>query len=298
MKNKITKFKHIKPVSYTLFFLIIFVLFLFVTFPGEVIKKRIVSEIENNTPYRADIETVDVSPLLKVNLKGVKLYKADALFIELESVDVSPSLFTVFSDSPRFPFTARLWGGEVDGSIRLNKSSGALSEIDATVKRVNINSIPSLLSPDSKDAVKLAGLMDGEVHLVMTPQAKGSMSFEIEGLKLEDIKLKGFSLPSLTDLKSVFRGNVDGGITKIEEFTVFGPEIDLDITGTAPLLWEIKRGGVIDIGYSLQMKGGQMAKYKGLLAPYLVTQRDGSLGGKILGTVSNPRFEKGSVKKF
>jgi hypothetical protein len=41
-----------------------------------------------------------------------------------------------------------------------------------------------------------------------------------------------------------------------------------------------------------------MAKYKGLLAPYLATQRDGSLGGKILGTIKNPRFEKGTITRF
>ena len=42
----------------------------------------------------------------------------------------------------------------------------------------------------------------------------------------------------------------------------------------------------------------EYAKYKGILSPYLAQQRDGSLGGKIIGTVSNPKFEKGSVKRF
>jgi len=298
MKEKLKKYKHIKPVSYTLFFLLVFTLFLFVTFPGDIIKKRIIAEIEGNTPYKADIQKVSVSPLLKVNMEGVKLFKSNALFLQLDRLDLSPSPLSVFSENPKVPFTAKLWGGEISGSIRINKTTGRVSELDATLESVRINSVPSLFSSEAEKSLSLGGVMNGRVNLVMTPPAKGEIQFEITGLALENMKLKGITLPNLTDLTSMFKGTVDGDITKIDQFKIAGADIDLDITGTAPLLWDIPEGGIIDIGYSLQMKGGQMAKYKGLLSPYLATRRDGSLGGKILGTVANPRFEKGSITRF
>lgn len=298
MKERLKKYKHIKPVSYTLFFLVVFTLFLFMTFPGDIIKKRIIAEIESNTPYRADIQSVSVSPLLKVNMEGVKLFKSNALFLELDSLDLRPSPFSVFSENPKVPFTAKLWGGEISGSLRINKTTGRVSELDATLDSVRINSVPSLFSDEAEKSLSLGGVMNGRVDLVMTPPAKGEIEFEITGLALENMKLKGITLPNLTELTSTFKGTVDGDITKIDQFKIAGADIDLDITGTAPLLWDIPNGGVIDLGYSLQMKGGQMAKYKGLLAPYLATRRDGSLGGKILGTVANPRFEKGSITRF
>ncbi len=298
MKEKLKKYKHIKPVSYTLFFLFVFTLFLIMTFPGDVIKKRIIAEIESNTPYKADIQNVKVSPLLKVNMEGVRLSRANSVFLELDSLDLSPSPLSIFSDNPKVPFTAKLWGGEVSGSLRINKTTGHVSEIDATLKSVRINSVPSLFSEEADESISLGGVIDGKINLVMTPPASGDIQFEIAGLKLENVKLKGITLPSLTDLTSMFKGTVEGDMTRIDQFSIAGADIDLDITGTTPLPWEIQNGGVIDIGYSLQMKGGQMAKYKGLLSPYLATQRDGSLGGKILGTVANPRFEKSSITRF
>ncbi|MCC6711876.1 MAG: type II secretion system protein GspN [Candidatus Dadabacteria bacterium] len=298
MKEKIKKYKHIKPVSYTLFFLVVFTLFLFMTFPGDVIKKRIIAEIESNTPYKADIQNVRVSPLLKINMEGVKLSRANSVFLELENLDLSPSPLSVFSDNPKVPFTAKLWGGEISGSIRINKTTGRVSELDATLESVRINSVPSLFSEEAEKSLSLGGVIDGEVNLVMIPPASGDIQFEITGLKLENMKLKGITLPNLTDLTSMFKGTIEGDMTRIDQFRIAGADIDLDITGTTPLPWEIQNGGVIDIGYSLQMKGGPMAKYKGLLSPYLATQRDGSLGGKILGTVANPRFEQGSITRF
>ena len=298
MKEKLKKYKHIKPVSYTLFFLVVFTLFLFMTFPGDIIKKRIIAEIESNTPYKADIENIRVSPLLNVNMEGVTLSRSGAVFLELESLDLSPSPLSAFSDNPKVPFTAKLWGGEVRGSLRINKTTGRVSELDATLESVRISSVPSLFSAEAEKSLTLGGVMNGKVNLVMTPPASGDIQFEITGLKLETMKLKGITLPNLTDLTSMFKGTVEGDMTRIDQFKIAGADIDLDITGTTPLLWEIQNGGVIDLGYSLQMKGGQMAKYKGLLSPYLATQRDGSLGGKILGTVANPRFEKSSITRF
>lgn len=298
MKERLTKYKHIKPLSYTIFFLIVFSLFLFKTFPGELIKKRIIAEIENNTPFKADVEKASISPLLSINLEGVKLYKSKDRYLELDSLSIRPSVLAVFSDNPKFPFKAELLNGEIEGSLSLIKAESRLNGIEATVKHLRIDSVPSLLSPESGDLFVLGGVVDGRMNIQLGSQPKGDFRFEINQLNVKNIKVKGFSLPGFTDLKSVFKGNIDGKRTNIEEFNVTGKDIDLEITGNAPLLWEIPKGGVIDLGYRLQIKGDQMAKYKGLLAPYLVTQRDGSLGGKILGTVKNPRFEKGSITRF
>ncbi len=298
MKDRITKYKYFKPFSYTLFFLFVFTIFLFVTFPGELIKNRVIAEIEDSTPFQAEIESVNISPLLNVKISGVKLYKSKDRFLLLNNLSVSPSIFSVITDSPRFPFKAELLGGEIEGSISLNKANGGVREIDATVNQVTIDSIPSFLTPEGKDAFSIGGVMNGRLFVKFDPRAKGDFEFVVNSLALDNLKVKGITLPGFTELTSVFRGKIDGETTNIEELNIKGEDIDLQITGTAPLLWEIPGGGVLDLGYRLEMKGTQMAKYKGLLAPYLATHGDGSLGGKILGTISNPRFEKSSVKTF
>ncbi len=58
----------------------------------------------------------------------------------------------------------------------------------------------------------------------------------------------------------------------------------------------MSHGGILDLGYRVEITNKDLVKYKTFLSPYLAQYRDGSLGGKILGTVNNPRFEKDSVK--
>lgn len=296
MREKVMKMRHIKPFSYIVFFLAAFIVFIFITFPGELIKKRIIAEIESSTPFKVDIDEASISPLLSIKLSGVKLYKTKDRFLKVDSLSIRPSVFALILGTKKFPFKAKLLNGEVEGSVSI--AGSRTREIEATVKHVTIDSIPALLSSDDAKLFSLGGVMDGSMHIELEPQAKGEFRFEIDRLYMKDIKVKGLSLPSFTDLKSVVKGNIDGKRTNILAFNVTGKDIDLEITGTTPLFWEIPKGGLIDLGYRLEMKGAQMAKYKGLLAPYLATQRDGSLGGKILGTIKNPRFEKGTITRF
>lgn len=296
MREKLMKMRHIKPFSYVVFFLAAFIVFIFITFPGELIKKRVIAEIESSTPYKVDIDEASVSPLLSIKLSGVKLYKTKDRFLNVDSLSIRPSVFALILGTKKFPFKAKLLNGEVVGSVSI--AGSRTREIEATVKHVTIDSIPALLSSDDAKLFSLGGVMDGSMHIKLEPQAKGEFQFEIDRLYMKDIKVKGLSLPSFTDLKSVVKGNIDGKRTNILAFNVTGKDIDLEISGTTPLFWEIPKGGLIDLGYRLEMKGAQMAKYKGLLAPYLATQRDGSLGGKILGTIKNPRFEKGTITRF
>jgi type II secretion system protein N len=258
----------------------------------------LIKEIENSTPYTAEIEGVDISPLLNVSVEGLKLYKSKENSIFLDTVTVSPSLVSLAIGSPKFPFEARLLGGEVSGIIRLDKKNGGINEIEARLDRVAIDTLPAFISQSGNNVPKLGGVLDGQLHVKLGPQADGDFRFTVNGLNIENVKVKGFTLPGFKGLNSVFKGTIEGDTTKIEELSVNGKDIDLMITGTAPLLWEIPKGGLLDLGYRLEMRGPQMAKYKSILTPYLAAQGDGSLGGKILGTVNNPRFEKGAVKRF
>jgi len=298
MKDKIRNYKYFVPLSYITFFVVAFFVFLFMTFPGDIVKQRIVSEIQNSTPYKVDIQNADITALLNVSLKGVKIYKSQNQFLELDSLTIKPSLFSVFSDSPKVPFNAKLQGGEIEGSVRLSKQKNGIQEVQATIKQVKVDSIPDLISGEGNGEILINGLMDGELYVNFDPTPKGEFSFEVEGLKIDNLKVKGMKLPSLSNLKSRFNGDIEDNLTNIKELSMKGNGIDIQITGTIPLLWEISKGGILDLGYRVEITDSDLAKYKTFLSPYLAKHRDGSLGGKILGTVKNPRFEKGSVKRF
>jgi len=297
MKERFKNFKYRKPFLYSLFFLAVFFLFLYSTFPTEGIKQQVVFQITDNTPFYAEVGSAGISPPLSVNIRGLKLYRSKDKVLEIDSLRVSPSVFSVFSDNPGFQFKAKLGGGEIKGAFRINKSGGGIKGINAVIKQINIDKLHAFMT-GSEDAITLGGTMEGELNIDFAPEAEGEFDLSVDGFQVENLSVKGIKLPSFRGLKSVFRGNIEGRKTNIRELNVNGDGIDLQISGTAPLIWEFSKGGVIDLGYRLQITGEEFAKYKGLLSPYLAQRRDGSLGGKILGTVSNPRFEKGSTKRF
>ena len=298
MKEKIRNYKHIVPLSYISFFVIAFFVFLIITFPGDIVKQRIISEIQNSTPYKVDIKTADVSALLNINLKNVTIHKSQNQFLELDSITIKPSIFSAFSNSPKVPFTAKLHGGEIDGFIKVNKSNNKIEEVQADIKNLKVDAIPDLLSEEGKSEILIHGRLNGNLFVQFAPNPSGEFDFVVEGLELDNLKVKGMKLPSLTNLTSKFNGKIVDDLTNIEELSVTGDGIDLQITGSTPLLWEMSEGGILDLGYRVEITDNDLSKYKTFLSPYLAKHRDGSLGGKILGTVMNPRFEKGSVKRF
>ncbi len=296
MKERIRNFKHIVPVSYILFFVVMFVVFLVVTFPGDILKNRLISEIQSSTPYNVDIKTADISALLNINLKGVTIHKSRTQFIELDSVTVKPSVLSLFSDSHKVPFTAKLHGGQVDGTIRLSKQGNKIKAVDAEIKNLRVDAIPDFLSEQGNSEILIHGSLNGNLSVTFTPQAQGDFDFIIEGLELDNLKVKGIKLPSLANLTSKFNGNIANELTNIDELSIVGDGIDIQIAGSAPLVWDMSHGGILDLGYRVEITNKDLVKYKTFLSPYLAQHRDGSLGGKILGTVNNPRFEKDSVK--
>lgn len=298
MKDRFRNSKYAKPFFYIIFFLIVFVVFLYSSFPTEGIKQQVISQITDNTPYQVEIGSASIAPPFSLKIKDMTLYRTKDNVLKIESLTVSPSVLSLFSSNNIFPFKAKLNGGEIKGTLSVNKSGSGLDEINAEVKHVNIDNLPSFMT-GSEEAPALRGALDGSLKIDFTPQALGEFNFTVDGLEVDNLMVKGIKLPALKGLDSVFNGNIEGRTTNVEALNLKGDGIDIQITGTAPLIWELtKGGGVIDLGYRLEITGGEYAKYKGMLSPYLAQQRDGSLGGKIIGTVSNPKFEKGSVKRF
>lgn len=297
MKERFQNAKYKKPFLYILFFVAAFFVFLYTSFPKEGIKSLVVSEITQNTPYEAEIGSASLAPPFSLKIKDLKLRSADNKVLVVDSLNVRPSIFSLFSSSVAVPFKAELGGGEIKGKLGVNKTGDGLDEIDAEVKGVDIGTIVSFMS-NSDDALDLKGDLDGKLKIDFSPNALGEFDFTAQGLSVDNIKVKGVKLPALNGLETVFSGNIEGQKTNVEELYLKGDGIDLKVSGTAPLIWELTKGGVIDLGYRLEITGGEYAKFKGMLTPYLAQQRDGSLGGKIIGTLNNPKFEKSSTKRF
>ena len=291
------------PVSYTLFFIVVFCIFLFVTFPGEAIKNRIVNEISRNSHYLTEIERASISPVNNINMDRVMVYKSRHRVLDFDSVSIKIPILGLFSETPKIPFIAKKGDGVIRGYVRVNKNTGDISEISAKLESVRIDSLPAFLTrlDGEQELVQLQGVMDGELHVDVAPVPDGEFHFVINAIHVDNLKFNEMALPALSGLTAQVTGTIEENATNIEQFNVRGEGLDFPASGKAPLLWELSRGGgLLDLEYRFEVNGGQLAKFMPFLSgsPYLAKQRDGSLGGKVLGTVKNPQFEKSSVKRF
>jgi hypothetical protein len=142
--------------------------------------------------------------------------------------------------------------------------------------------------------LSMQGFLGGNFSIALNPEPRGEFTFDISELGIKNLRVRGFVFPEFINMESSLRGKIERDLTKIESLKLEGDGLDLAIAGTMPLIWKVKRGGVIDLGLKLQLTGPKFGVFKNVLASYLLPQGNGILGGKIAGTIYNPRLVKDS----
>ena len=292
--KRILKSKHFIPICYSLFFISVFVVFFYSSFPEEAVKQRIVYEIGKRTPLRVEIRNVRISPTTRIRAYGVNLYKDEELFLVIDELSGSPSLLYLIINKLKVPFVANLYSGEAEGTLfydlKNNKITKAEGKIEKGIDIGRIRVIPAALGSENS---LVQGILNGDFSLEFGNQPKGDINLTIDDLLIKGVKIAdGFPLPDLGKMQSSFKSHIEKGVTKVDELKFKGSKIDLTLSGTMPLLWQITKHGTIDLSVSLKADRDVGRTITGLLSAFLATQRDGTLGGKIVGTISRPSIVK------
>lgn len=294
--KRIMESEHFAKISYSVFFLLLFVIYFYRTFPTDSLKERIIYEIESRTPYKAEIADISVYPIFSLKVHDLRLSKPNEAPINIEQLNLSPSVIRlIFSDRVKLPFKAYLMGGEGKGTLVYNLDTRHVEKVEARLADLNIDKVPAMITGNSNsDATQAQGTMSGEFSVELNPQPKGQFDFQIEKLGISNLVVQQFPLPGLSGLQTSFKGSIENQLTKIEKLEFKGDDLHLLLSGNAPILWKIKKGDKIDLGLKLLITGKKLAFIKTFLASHLSPQGDGSLGGKIAGTVGSPKVVKGS----
>ena len=292
--KRILKSKHFIPICYSLFFISVFVVFFYSSFPEEAVKQRIIYEIGKRTPLTVEIRNVSISPITRIRAYGVNLYKDKELFLVIDELSGSPSLLYLIINKLKVPFEANLYGGEAEGTLfydlKNKKITNAEGKIEKGIDIGRIKVIPTALGSENS---LVQGILNGDFSLEFGNQPKGDINLTINDLLIIGVKIAGgFPLPDLGKMQSSFKSHIEKGVTKVDELKFKGSKIDLTLSGTMPLLWQITKHGTIDLSVNLRADRNVGQTITGLLSAFLATRRDGTLGGKIVGTISRPSIVK------
>jgi type II secretion system protein N len=189
MKGK----KAFHAIIFILLVMLLFIFFLYIGFPYDTLKRRVIGELEAKTPFLYEIEELRPYPLSGLTLKNVAIYAlVDSKRARVLGVDrfrVTLSLIPLLWRKVHL----RLWGeileGTVEGGITRRGDKG---ELTLWGRDVNLQQIDILRDVGG---VEMAGILRGKTALTLgeggISEQTGTAEFTISEAMLTRLPLPG-----------------------------------------------------------------------------------------------------------
>lgn len=255
-----------KWVGYPLFFLFVFLLFAYWTFPWDRVRDYVVQEVEQpmrsgrRVPSGFELEIVDLSPswVTGVELTGVRLVKlpteADERPVDVtfERLHARVGLLAALAGDLEVDFEAVVAGGDVSGHF---EQSGEDLAFDVALESVNLRRI-SLLR--AYLPLPMQGKLGGSVALALGERpntATGAIDLRIEGVKVGDGQAK-LAVEGLGDGVTVdeidagdlrLEAAIEDGVLNVRRLQGRGTDLEVDGSGEFRLMrpFELSRADVL-----------------------------------------------------
>jgi len=214
------KSRFFKIMGYSTFFSFAFSFSLYLTFPMDAVKGKIITAMEEalgkgqqgryGTDPMVSFSSIDLWRLSGIAFERLSLQMGSrdpdpGPTVDFDELRVRVGLFSLLSENPEVSFDAVLYDGELDGDVTVS-TQGELKKIALELDDVNIGKMPILLS---SSGVPTSGKMKGTINLNLgkkpSKDAKGNVDLVVAGLSLGPGELElpipgmsgGLTIPSI-----------------------------------------------------------------------------------------------------
>ncbi|HEY5599348.1 MAG TPA: type II secretion system protein GspN [Candidatus Manganitrophaceae bacterium] len=215
--------------GYTLFAFLMFLLFLYWTFPFDLLQSKLILSLEEATGCQMEVGEKKIRFPLRLawgNVRG-RCPQGPMAQWEIESIDAHLSLLPLlWSRRGEIDFQVRLAGGMIAGRLAAVRKGGRFFlSIKEEGKRLDL----ARLGPGMSGLLHLEG--DGNWIDRDFLKGEGALSFTFEEVRAKEIGK--WPIPIGEIAFSNIRGKVRwrNGMVTIEQFAAQGPEADLDHDG-------------------------------------------------------------------
>lgn len=269
----------LKLSAYPGWFALCFFTSLYLTFPLALVKEPVIAGLENalgkgkqgryGTDPKVQIEKLSLWRMSGVELERMTVQLASSdpdpgATLEIDSAAARLGVFSLLLNEPTLHFRARLYGGEVEGSVTLQGGKEAdgflghtfaflggkaqnLSALRLEIDGIDFSRAPPVLE---KAGVPVTGKLGGKVviHLGDEPEktAGGEIDLRLAGVTLGPGELKipvpgltgGLSLPLIDMGDLILKAPIAEGRSKSEQMALTGQdfnasaELELSFTST------------------------------------------------------------------
>src|SRR5471032_429414 len=220
--------------------IVFFVLFVILTFPYEVLARRLETEAQREGA-ELTIGSLGPSGLTGLRARDVKLRLPQvpgneaSAEVKLERADLSPDLFALILRRTSFGFSVQGYGGTVKGHMALSNDprTPGLTSLRIDARDLDLASLPF------KDLTGVEA--DGKLQLKMdlhslqpVETSSGDLQLSLDSVDISG-NLMGLTLPKTSLGKFEAGATVEKGVAKFEKTTARGGDIDADVDGNVSL---------------------------------------------------------------
>jgi len=220
---------------------LIFLLFLVLTFPYEVLARRIEMEARR-AGAEVVIGSVGAGGLASVRASDVRVRITPAPGgepwpeLRFERAVVSPDLFALIVRRTSFGFSVQGYGGKASGHVALSSDprQPGLSSLRIDASDLDLSALPLRELAGVNGAGKLRLKADLPA-LVPVETARGSINVALDGGTVTGGAVAGFSVPRTNVGRLDGSVAVEKGIARIDKTQVRGGDLEADLDGTVTL---------------------------------------------------------------
>lgn len=290
--------------------IVFFLFFLLWTFPYDVLKTRILNQIEDSLggQYRLKVQSMSASILWGFTFKNVEVIKKDegkdVVLLKSPKFRVNPSFLALMSHNTKLSFMVLVGKGELSGTYRDSTAESSLSLDFDDLNLADLKFLSELYN------INIKGMINGTY--AMTSNKKdasknsGKVDLTLSNFTLDPIKFRmdtsspesEMTIPSIklsSSKNSKFVGEFRRNDLVIKEFSLNGADIDLNLKGTlntAPRFDDYR----IDLSGNFKIKP-ELAKNIPILALFeQQKQPDGAYPLNFNGRLMKPGISVGAFR--
>jgi type II secretion system protein N len=265
----------IRWLSFTAYFVAVFLVFLLLLFPVDRVRAKLESEVRLRTPFELSVARISPRFFNRFVLSDVVISdKAGKILFESPSVRTTVSLFNLLRGRFSLDTKARAYGGELLVKAQLVP---ALKYLLLDANGLDIGSYTLL-----KDrGFKLSGKLGGNFEMT-GDSGKGRLW--IKGLASRELKIKGFSIPDLDFEQCWLEAEIKGDRLTVKKMELEGKELKVRCMGDLIL----REHGMVNLTVKLKPSELMAREQAGLFSLLKTRDADGFYQLGLGGTLSDP----------
>ena len=289
------KDKILKAAGYVCFFMFFFIFFLYLSFPYDALKDRMLQSFQGNSAFKLEMDSFSPSLITGAEGKGVRIVTVSngkpLIVAKLDRAKMRIKILPLILGRVRISFNVDAYRGNLQGQW---SKSGKISEMNVAFSNLDMGLYDFSQTLASVGDVKLLGILGGSVkgHFdSVDPNAStASVELDFKNLKMAPSTISGMPIPELAFQPAAVKMEMSKRGLNVTQGTLKGDQMEAELSGRMTVRDDFQNS---NLNFNLKFKPSEELEKQ--FGPYLgmvnkKPDRTGYYRTNLVGTIASPRF--------